>query len=276
MRGSTYGQRNPLPHAYRLVDLLENIHSLGSALPALIALVGFAFSLWMAYDCWKRNGDGYWIWLILCSGGIFALIYFFTQYWQGSSLEYGLWKRLTMMGRIREMEANAKRLNTAASYELLGDAYMHVARHVDAEVAYRESLKRQANVFDVQVRLGYALLALGRAEEAWPLLGKAYQQTPGYDSDNLVRRLARCQALRGNFQDARNLYEYFLRKHSYSEVQIEYAQVLVQMGQREEGRAKLEELIADIDYSPRYARSRERRWKSAAKRLFRAVDQAPG
>src|SRR5579862_7771469 len=121
----------------------------------------------------KRNGDGYWVWLILCTGGIFALIYFFTQYWQGSSLEYGLWKRFAMIGRIHELEANARRLNTAASYELLGDAYMDVGRHTDAEAAYRDSLQRQADVFDVQVRLGYALLALGRAEEAWPLLGKA-------------------------------------------------------------------------------------------------------
>jgi hypothetical protein len=210
------------------------------------------------------------------SGGLFAVIYFFTQYWQGTRIEYGLWKRFAMAGRVRELETNAKRLNTAASYELLGDAYLSVQKYAQAEAAYRASFQRQPDIFDVQVRLGYALLALGRAEEAWPLLGKAYQQKPGYDNDNLIWKLARCQALRGNFADARNLYEYFLRKHSYSEVQIEYAQVLVQMGQREEGKAKLEELIADIEYSPRYARSRERRWKSAAKKLLRTLNQPAG
>jgi len=258
---------------YRLIYYLQNIHGVGGALTALVALLGVLFSLWMAYDCWRRGGEFYWIWLILCSGGFFAAIYFFTHYWEGSHLEYGLWKKLAMGGRIRELQAQAKRLNTAASYEVLGDAYLDVKKLPQAEAAYREALQRQPDIFDVQVRLGYTLLEMDRAEEAWPLLGKAYQRQPGYDNDQLIWKLARCQARRGNHQDARNLYEYFLRKHSYSEVQIEYAHLLVQMGEREEGKSKLEELINDIAYSPRYARSRERRWSRAAKKLLRALNQ---
>jgi hypothetical protein len=262
-----------IPAMYRLIYYLQNIHGVGGMLAALLALLGFAFSLWMAYDCWQRGGEIYWIWLILCSGGFFAVLYFFTHYWEGSHIEYGLWKRLSMAGRIRELEGQTKRLNTAASYEVLGDAYLSVGRFPQAEAAYREALQRQPDIFDVQVRLGYALLEMDRADEAWPLLGKAYQQKPDYDNDQLIWKLARCQARRGNHQDARNLYEYFLRKHSYSEVQIEYAHLLVQMGEREEGKSKLEELINDIEYSPRNARSRERRWSRAAKRLLRALNQ---
>jgi hypothetical protein len=258
---------------YQLIYYLQNIHSVGGAFAALIGLAGFAFSLWMAYDCWRRNGDSYWVWLILFSGGLFALIYFFTQYWEGSPIEYGLWKRLSMLGRISELEAQSKRLNTAASYEVLGDAYLSVRKYPAAEAAYREALQRQPDIFDVQVRLGYTLLELDRADEAWPLLGKAYQQKPEYDNDQLIWKLARCQAQRGNFQDARNLYEYFLRKHSYSEVQIEYAHLLVHMGERDQGKSRLEELIADIEYSPRYARSRERRWSRAAKKLLRTLNE---
>jgi hypothetical protein len=261
---------------FQIFYYLQHIDSIGGAFAALVALAGFAFSLWMAFDCWKRNGDGYWIWLILCTGGVFALIYFFTQYWQGSSIEYGLWKRFAMMGTIRDLENRSRQLNTAASHEILGDAYLSVGKNAEAEKAYRAALQRQPDIFDVQVRLGYALLALNRAEEAWPFLGKAYQQKPDYDNDQLIWKLARCQAKRGNFADARNLYEYFLKKHSYSEVQIEYAALLLQMGEREESRAKLQELIADIEFSPRYARSRERRWTRAAKKLLRTIDQPAG
>ena len=256
---------------YQLFYYLQHIDGVGGAVTALVALAGFAFSLWMAYDCWQRRGDAYWIWLILFSGGFFALIYFFTQYWDGSRVEYGLWKRFSMGSRIRELKAKTQQLKTAASYEMLGDAYLSVRKFAEAEAAYREALQRQPDIFDVQVRLGYALLGLDRAEEAWPLLGKAYQQKPGYDNDQLVWNLARCQARRGKFEDARNLYEYFLKKHSYSEAQIEYAQVLVQMGDADAGKATLEELVSDIECSPRYTRSRERRWTRAAKKLLRTL-----
>jgi hypothetical protein len=258
---------------FQLFYYLQNIHGVGGVISALIALAGFGFSLWMAFDCWQRRGDAYWIWLILFTGGFFAVIYFFTQYWDGSRIEYGLWKRLTMSGRIRELKGRARQLNTAASYEVLGDAYLSVQKYAEAEAAYRQALQRQPDIFDVQVRLGYTLLGLNRAEEAWPLLGKAYQQKPGYDNDQLVWNLARCQAQRGKFEDARNLYEYFLKKHSYSEAQIEFAQVLVQMDERAAGRTMIEELLADIESSPRYTRARERRWAREAKKLLRTLNQ---
>ena len=261
---------------FQLFYYLQNIDGVGGALSALIALAGFCFSLWMAYDCWKRHGEAYWIWLILFSGGLFAVIYFFTQYWDGSSFEYGLWKRLSMVGRIHELNARARQLNTAASYEVLGDAYLSVKKYPEAETAYRAALQRQPDIFDVQVRLGYTLLELNRADEAWPLLARAYQQKPNYDNNQLVWKVARCQAQRGNYEDARNLYEYFLKKHSYSEAQIEYARVLVQMGERDAGRAVLEELLTDIEFSPRYARARERRWARLAKKLLRTLDQPAG
>ena len=258
---------------YPLYYLLRMVQFAGPIPAALLGILGFAFSCWMAYDCWRRGGEPYWIWLILGSGGMFALIYFFTQYWDGSRIEYGLWKRIQMFGRIRELKDKTKQLKTAASYEMLGDAYLSVRKYPEAEAAYREALQRQPEIFDVQVRLGYTLLALKRPDEAWPLLGKAYQQKPGYDNDQLVWNLARCQAQRGKFEDARNLYQYFLTKHSYSEAQIEYAQVLVQMGERDAGRAALEELLADIECSPRYTRSRERRWARAAKKELRLLGQ---
>ena len=120
------------------------------------------------------------------------------------------------------------------------------------------------------MRLGYALFQLGRVEEAWPLLSQAYQEQPDYDYDRLLWNLARCQAKRGELEDARKFYEYFLTKHSYSEAQIEYAQVLTQLGETEASRATLNELLTDIEFSPRYARARERRWAREAKRLLRA------
>ena len=229
----------------------------------------FAFSIWMAVDCWRRGADGYWIWLILVFQPFGALIYFFTQYWTGSRLEYGLWQRLTAGGRIREAKGRAHHLDTSATYEELGDLYAGAGKWADAEDAYRTALQRDAGNLHAQVRRGYALLELNRADEAWPLLGPAYQKKPGFDDDKLIRHLARCQAMRGNFVDACNLYEYFLRKHSYTEAQLEYAQVLLGAGKTDEGRKVLEDLIRDAEFAPKYQRRRDGKWVREAKRLLK-------
>ena len=236
----------------------------------LLGVATFAFSIWMAVDCWRRGTDGYWIWIILVFQPLGGIVYFFTQFWTGSRLEYGLWKRLASGGRIREVKARAHHLDTSAAFEELGDSYSGVEKWKDAEEAYRAALQRDAGNLHAQVRLGYALLALERAEEAWALLGPAYQKNPGFDDDKLIRHLARCQAMRGNFTDACNLYEYFLRKHSYTEVQLEYAKVLWQSGKIQEGRTMLEELIRDADHAPKFQRQRDRRWVREAKRLLKA------
>jgi hypothetical protein len=256
------------------LSLLQNIHSVGGALGAFIAVLGVAFSLWMAFDCWKRGGDPYWIWLILCSGGIFAAIYFFTQYWSGCRFEYNLWKRLAAGGRIRDLRLRAAQLKTAPAYEALGDSYADVKKYSEAEAAYRQALKLQPGFFDAQVQLGYVLLELDRAAEAWPLLQPAYEAKPDYDSDRLLWTLARCQTKRGELEAARPLYELFLTKHSYSEAQLEYADLLVKLGEEGEGRALIEELLADIAASPRYAQSRERKWARGARKMLRALPQA--
>lgn len=255
-------------------SLLQNIHGIGGVFRLLIAVLGVALSLWMAFDCWKRGGDLYWIWLILGTGGIFAVIYFFTQYWSGCRFEYNLWRRFAAGGRIRELRLRAAQLKTAPAYETLGDAYADVRKFSEAEAAYRHALKLQPGFFDAQVHLGYVLLELERAAEAWPFLKPAYEEKPDYDSDRLLWNVARCQMKRAELTDARQLYELFLTKHSYSEAQLEYADLLLKLGEEEEGRALIEELLADIAASPRYAQARERKWKRGARKMLRAIPQA--
>lgn len=240
----------------------------------LLGVAVFAFSVWMAVDCWRRGREGWWIWIILVTGGLGALVYFFTQYWDGSRLQQGIWGRLMAGRRIREMEARTHHLDTAGAYEALGDAQVEVRRHEDAARSYREALKRDPASLYAQVRLGYMLVELDRADEAWALLGPAYQREPGFDDDRLIRQLARCQAARGNFVDARNLYEYFLRKHSYTEVQLEYARVLLKCGDAAAGRKALEELVEDARHAPRFAQRRDRRWVREARKLLGGLGRA--
>ena len=139
----------------------------------LLGVATFAFSIWMAVDCWTRGAEWYWIWIILVFQPLGGIFYFFTQYWTGSRLDYGLWKRLMSGGRIREAKARAHLLDTSAAFEELGDLYASSEKWAEADDAYREALQRDAENLHAQVRRGYALLALDRAEDAWRLQGWA-------------------------------------------------------------------------------------------------------
>ena len=237
----------------------------------LFGLAVLGFSIWMVVDCWQRGNATWWIFIILFFQPIGALVYFVTQYWDSTRLEHGLWQRLTIGSRIRDVKARAHYLDTSTAFEELGDLYASIRKWSQAEEAYRAALQRDAGNLDAQVRLGYVLVELGRADESWSLLGPAYQKNPGFDDDKLIRHLARCQAMRGNFVDARNLYEYFLRKHTYTEVQLEYARMLLQAGDRDAARKALEELIRDAQHAPKFAQRRDRRWIREARRIEKTL-----
>jgi hypothetical protein len=245
------------------------LDSLG-AFPGIVSLVIFGFSAWMAVDCWRNGRETYWFWIILFTGGFGAFIYFLTQYMPGTRLEFSLWQRLAMSGRVGELKSRAHHLDNAGAYEELGDLYAGLAKWPQAEAAYRDALKRDGSSAHAQARLGYALIEMKRPEEAWPLLGPLYLKNPGFDDNKLIRQLARCQAARGNFKDARNLYEYFLGKHSYTDVQLEYAQTLLSAGDVETGCKVLQELIDDVAHSPKFAQRRDRPFVRAARRLLKS------
>ncbi len=241
-----------------------------SVLPGIVSLAIFGFSAWMAVDCWRNGRETYWFWIIFFTGGFGAFIYFLTQYLPGTRLEFSLWQRLAMSGRIGELKSRAHHLDNAGAYEEVGDLYASLAKWPQAEAAYRDALKRDGSSAHAQARLGYALIEMKRPDEAWALLGPLYLKNPGFDDNKLIRQLARCQAARGNFKDARNLYEYFLSKHSYTAVQLEFAQTLLSAGEAETGRKVLQELIDDVAHSPKFAQRRDRPSVRAAKRLLKS------
>src|SRR4029453_13756446 len=86
-----------------------------------LAVLGF--SIWMVVDCWQRGNATWWIFIILFFQPIGALVYFVTQYWDSTRLEHGLWQRLTIGSRIRDVKARAHYLDTSTAFAELGDLY---------------------------------------------------------------------------------------------------------------------------------------------------------
>ncbi len=256
-----------------LLYRLQNIHGFGDAVVALCAALLFAFTIWMLIDCVQNGRDYYWIWIIMVTGGLGAFIYFYQHHWNGSLLDSLPFSGFTERRRIKELKSRLHFVDNAGLHQELGDVYLRLGKLKEAEGSLRTAAERDPKSFEIGVSLGYVLLAQGRADEAWEYLRPAYGARPDYNEDELLWRCARCQAARGDFEEARQLYEYFLTRHSYYEAQVEYARLLMKMGERQKAGEMLHEISNDLHNSPRYVQRREGRWGRDARRLLKEMER---
>jgi len=254
-----------------LLYRLQNIHSFGDLVGALFALAMLAFAVWMIIDCMQNGREYYWFWIIMMSGGLGAFIYFYMYHWNGSLIDSLPWSGFIERRKIKELKSRIHFFDKAAHHEELGDIYLRLGKLAEAEKSYRAALERDATSFDAGVSLGYVLLAQNRADEAWTYLRPAYAARPDYHEDELLWQCARCQMARGEFDESKSLYEYFLTRHSYYAAQVEFAQLLVKMGEREKAMELLHEISDDLQNSPRYVQRREGKWGRQARRILREL-----
>jgi len=256
---------------YYLLYRLQNIHSFGDLIGALLALALFAFAAWMIIDCLQNGREYYWFWVIMMTGGLGAFIYFYRYLWNGSLLDSLPLAGFTERRKIKELKSRIHFFDQAPHHQELGDIYMRLGKLAEAESSYRTALKLDPNLFDASVGLGYTLLAQKKADEAWTYLRPAYVARPTYDEDELLWQCARCQLARGEYEESQSLYEYFLSKHSYYAAQVEYAQLMAKMGNRQKAMELLHEISDDIRNSPRYVQRREGRWGRQARKVLREL-----
>jgi hypothetical protein len=239
-----------------------------------LAIATFLFQIWMIIDCVRSGNDWYWIWVILIFGPIGALVYFFGFVYQGTEIEQSWSKRRIRQRQIEELQALIHNLDKAHHWAELGDLYRLQKRWALAREAYEAALQREPGLFDAKVHLGYVLLGEGRPAEAWKLLAPAYESQPRFENGDLLWHCARCQAALGRLPAARELYERLLAGHSYLQAQVEFAEVLDRLGDRERCRQALELAVADGKSAPRFLRKTNRPWLRKAQWMLRTKRRA--
>jgi len=246
-----------------------------SALPAwLTAVIGVLFlavQVLLMIDCLRNRRDMYWLWILWVFPVFGALAYFFYFRWNGSRLEYLLFRRSRDVNHLERLRIAAEQIGNAANHEEFGDELWRRGRFADAAKAYRIALARDPKLPDSRARLGYCLLAEGKAAEAWPFIESVLTEHRAHDHEHLLWQAARCQRALGDLPKARGLYEEYLRRHSYFEPQVELAGVLATLGGKEEARRICKEVIADVRNSPAYVRRRQGQFAGKAKRLLRRI-----
>ena len=253
------------------------LFSLYEALPGwLVSILGFlvfCLQVYLIVDAIRNSRDFYWFWILFGLPFVGSLIYLFCFKWDGSRLEFWLFKSGRNARHLEQLESAVRRIGNAANHEELGDELWRQRKFARAEESYRTALAKDPGLLDSRARLGYCLLALNRPSEAWPELERVLLKNRGHDHEHLLCEAARCMRKLGDLANARKFYEEYEARHSYAEPRVELAEVCAELGDTDDARRICEEVIADVKDSPGYTRRNESPFAGRAKRLLRALKQ---
>ncbi len=261
--------------AMLLGSLLEGLFHPEFLLGSPVALLAFAFSLWMFVDALRRQE---WIWAVcIAVFTVFsAMLYFFLVYrQQGPAAGGGMggFSGLELPGarqraRMREIRARIHDLDHARDHLDLADLMFSRGKFKEAEASYRASLARDPEDMDAAAHLGQCLMRLGRPAEARPLLEGVLAKDPRHDYGHTRMALAEALTALGDTPASLNHWHEVNQNHGYPRARVQHAELLLAHGRRAEALALAREAVADDDHAPRFQRQRDKAWIRRARRIL--------
>lgn len=237
--------------------------------------VALAFQIWMFIDAVRRQE---WIWVacIFFFSIFSALLYFFLVYRQAGPAGGGASRGFELPGagarrRIKELEGRIHHLDKARDHLDLADIYFSQGKLTKAEASYRASLERDPNDVEAIAHLGQCLLRLNRPAEARPLLEQVITADPKHDYGHTLMALAETQTALGEKDSALLSWRRVLGSHGYARAKVQFAELLLERGEKGDAQRELREVIEDDQHAPRFQRQREKIWVRRAESLLRRL-----
>ena len=236
-----------------------------------IAILGMAFTVWMAVEAVRRGDASGWLWIILLFGPIGAAIYFFSEYADGLFGGPVLQPRKVTPADLSAAEADVKRLGNAATWTAYASALRGRRQMGKAVDAARKGLEHDPESPEARYELGLALEELGRHEEARAELERVVAADPTFDSDGALFALARAQQGSGQDAAARESLETLASRSARPEILFECAAVQARLGDRAAAAQNLHRIIAEAEEVPDYLKGNVRPWVRKAKRALQKM-----
>lgn len=240
----------------------------------IVALLIFGFQIWMFVDAIRRRE---WVWAVLIAifSILTAVFYYFMVYRTAGPMGNPL-AGFELPGaadrrQIKALKASIHNLDKPHLHLQLGDIYFSQGNLAEAEASYRAAYERDPKDEDIRAHLGNCLAREGRTGEALPLLQAVGAQNPKHDYGYTLMTLAETQASAGQKDVALTTWRQVLGMYSYARAKVQYAQLLMERGEKEEARKILEEVLADEPYGAKFQRRREAVWVRKAKGLLRSI-----
>ncbi|HEX7184185.1 MAG TPA: tetratricopeptide repeat protein [Thermoanaerobaculia bacterium] len=235
---------------------------------------GVAFTVWMGVDAARRKLY-LWLGLILVSGPIGALAYYWREYGLDALPRFFLLlvqARLTKQD-LRQAASEVERLDNASAWTEYAALLRARQRLSSALSAAREAVARDPESLEARCELGLCLLAARRFPEAVTELEAVTREDEGFDAGKALLALARARELNGDLAAARSTLETLAVRHPRPAILWELARVQAVSGDREAAVITLRRLTDDAESVPSYLRPRFEPWAERARKKIRGLSR---
>lgn len=237
-----------------------------------IAILGMAFTIWMAVEAVRRGQASGWLWIILLFGPIGAAVYFFAEYadhlFGGGPI---LQPRKVTAADLQAAEADVKRLGNAATWTAYAAALRGRRQLPKAIDAARKGVEHDPKSLDARYELGLALVESGQHEEAKVELAQVVEADPTRDSNHALFALAVAQRGTGDMGAARASLETLVSRSARPEHLYECATVQALHGDRAAAAENLHRIVAEAEDVPDYLAPNVRPWVKKAKQALKKL-----
>jgi hypothetical protein len=239
--------------------------------PASIGILIFTiFHYWMLIDSLRRRE---WVWslfLLFPFAYINTALYYFYVYRNAGPSASITWPGAGDRKRIKQLEADIHNLDKAHHYEQLGTIYLKQGKLPLAEKNFRCAIERDSEEIDAVARLGVTLALQKKPAEALPYLKQAVERNPKHDYGDTVMSYAEVMTTLGD-PGALDAWKLALTCCSLPRAKVQYAELLVKLGQTQEAGKIVKAVVDDAPYTPAFQAKKDAPWVKRAKALQRSM-----
>ena len=250
--------------------LLDGLLAVLSTLGSLLYL---AFLFWMVFECLRQDPDRWlWVWVMLLLQPFGPFVYFFARWLPGKQLRLpaGL-RRFTRGKELSRLEVAARQIGNPHQFVQWADALRDVRKYDQAARAYATALEREPD--HLQALWGAALVDITQEqyESAESRLRRVLELDPQYKFGDVSLEFGKvlCR-LRRNDEATAHL-EQHVNRWRHPEALYRLAELAVARNDSASARRWLQEMLLDIEGSPKGIARKYTMWKSRARRLLRKL-----
>ncbi len=232
------------------------------------------FTIWLLFDALRRRAPLHWFLIVLLlaplGGGIVYFVFVKLQDYNFSWLP-----RLDTASQTQGLEKLQKVAHEAPSFEnrlRLALALENGAEHAQALLLFKDLVREEPKVLEVNLGLARALVGQGDPRAAFPYFEKVLESDRGFANYSAALEYADALFSADERQDAVDLVRALSEHTRRPNHRLALGHYLIQSGEPERARSELERLLSDFEALPKAKRLRLERWEIRARELLRELD----
>jgi hypothetical protein len=242
-------------------------------------LISIVIQVLLIIHCIRTGRNTLWIWAIALLPAAGPIAYVLVELVPGLFNNRGTRRAVRGVKRaldpeqdLRRFETEARQIGDVASRQRYADELTRQGRASEAVEVYKQALtglyESDSNLLLGLARAQYALGTFGEARATLDLL---IAKNPDFRSPDGHLLYARALEAEGQRERALEEYAALVRYYAGAEAPLRYAQFLRTLGQQEEARRVLQELLEHARFAPRHYRKMQQQWLADAQRELAAL-----